>query len=395
MAYFHKDKNILYIGENENKYYTYDINTGILIGLRGEPISRIPSVFKSLKKDNIPWYYQNMISCIICSSINKPSKLALFIDKYYAMPNYIPTTYRTLQYLCRNTDHEEFFKKRFAKYMEYCTKYNREVSSNSYQDYLKNERLSVYKKYLIYNDELTTLQKELICERLSSIEIAAPQLKRLVAKIMSHPNYWEYSQVKYNCWSDKMCLLHTTTEPAVSSLLLDNIISIYRYMPDIPVVKADTLNEAYLQAQRLASSYISEQEARHKELYQSYLDKIKYEDENFTMILPTTAEELQEEGSKQSNCVGGYYRYIANMQKFIVFIRDKKNINKSLVTCDIDILEDKTLHIHQYLLSHNDRVTTEISPYDYYNQDVSKEVRKNLLIFKENFQKHLDKISII
>ena len=192
MAYFNKDKNILHIGESENKYYTYDINTGILIGLRGEQISRVPSVFKLLKKDtNIPLYYQNIISCIIYSSINKPSDLALFIDKYYAMPNHIPTEYRTLQYLCRVTDHEEFFKKHFAKYIEYCTKYNREVSSNSYQDYLKNERLSVYRKYLIYNDELTTLQKELICERLFSIKTVAPQLQRLVAKIMSHPNSWD------------------------------------------------------------------------------------------------------------------------------------------------------------------------------------------------------------
>ena len=62
MAYFHKNKNILHIGESENKYYTYDINTGILIGLKGTPISRIPHIFNVLEKyDDIPMYYKNMI----------------------------------------------------------------------------------------------------------------------------------------------------------------------------------------------------------------------------------------------------------------------------------------------------------------------------------------------
>ena len=396
MAYFHKNKNILYIGENESKYYTYDINTGILVGLKSTPISRIPHIFNTLQiNKETPIYYKHIISGIKDSSINHPSELVLFIDKYYAMQNHISTTYTTLKALWRATDNEEFFKKEFNKYMKYCTKHNREVSYNSYQDYFKNERLSAYTKYLIYNDDLTALQKQLICERLLTVDTVAPRLNKLIAKIMSHPNYWEYSQVKYSCWSDKICLIHSNREPALSSRLLDDIISIYTYMPDLPLVKANTINEAYLQAQRLASSYVAEQEVRHKELYQSYLSKIKYEDENFTMILPTTAEELQREGAEQSNCVGGYYRYIADMQKFVVFIRDKKNVNKPLVTCDIDISKDKTLHIHQYLLSHNAYVTTEIPIYDYYNQDISKEVRKNLLIFKENFQKHLDKISIM
>ena len=396
MAYFHKDKNILHIGESENKYYTYDINTGRLIGLRGVQISRVPSVFNLFERYNdTPSYYKNMIACIRCSSSNHASKLALFIDKYYAMPNHIPTTYGALNYLCKTTDNEEFFKKNFAKYMEYCVERNIEVSSLSYNDYHKSQALAKYTKYLIYNDELTALQKEFICTKLSYIDKAIPRLKKLVAKIMSHPNYWEYSQVEYNIWSEKMCLVNANIEPKLSSRLLNDIIIIYEKIPELPLVKANVVNEAYLQVQRLASSYIAEREAQQKELYKSYLNKIKYEDENFTMILPTTAEELEKEGRAQGNCVGGYYHHIANMTKFIVFIRDKKNIDKPLITCDINIREDKTLYINQYLLSHNYNVTVDTPTYDTFNRDISTEVRKNLLIFKENFQKHLDKISIM
>ena len=391
MAYFHKDKNILHIGESENKYYTYDINTGILIGLRGKQLSRVPSIFSKLANANqTPSYYNNMILCIITSSINHASKLALFIDKYYAMSNHISTCYSTLKYLYRSTDNEEFFKKHFTKYMQYCTERNIEVSSITYRDYLHSQTLAKYTKYLIYNDELTTRQKELICIELLKIDNEVPRLKKLVAKVMSHPNYWEYNQIKYNGWSHKLCLVNNEKKPEVSSRLLDDIIFIYKIIPELPLIKANTINEAYLQVQRLASSYIAEQEARHKELYKSYLNKIKYEDENFTMILPTTAEELEKEGEAQNNCVGGYYHHIANMQKFIVFIRDKKNIDKPLVTCDINIREDKNLYINQYLLSHNYSVIVD-APYDTFNKDISKEVRENLLIFKENFQKHLDK----
>lgn len=396
MAYFHKDKNILYIGENENKYYTYDINTGRLIGLRGMQISRTPPIFNVLEVyGGTPMYYKNMITCIRCSCINHASKLALFIDKYYAMPNHIPTTYSTLKNLYSLTDSEEFFKKHFAKYMEYCTERNIEITSQSYKAYYNCQALAKYTKYLIYNDELTSWQKELICTRLSGIDKTIPRLKKLVAKIMSHPNYWEYNQVKYSGFADKIYLINSNKEPELSSRLLNDIIVIYEKIPKLPLVKVNTVNEVYLQVQRLASSYIAEQEARHKEIYKSYLGKIKYEDENFTMILPTTAEELQKEGSAQSNCVGGYYHHIANMTRFIVFIRDKKNIDKPLITCDININNDKSLHINQYLLSHNYTVTAEVATYDTFNKDVSTEVRKNLLIFKENFQKHLDKITIM
>lgn len=396
MAYFHKDKNILHIGESENKYYTYDINTGKLIGLRGLQISRVPSVFNLFERYNdTPSYYKNMIACIRCSSVNRTNMLALFIDKYYAMPNHIPTTYGALNYLCKTTDNEEFFKKNFTKYMQYCVERNIEVSSTSYKEYYSYQELIEYAKYLIYNDELTVWQKELICTKLSYIDKVIPRLKKFVAKIMSHPNYWEYNQVKYSGWSDKIFLVNDNKEPELSSRLLKDIIEIYLSIPKLPLVKANTINEAYLQVQRLASSYVAEREAQQKELYKSYLNKIKYEDENFTMILPTTAEELEKEGKAQGNCVGGYYHHIANMTKFIVFIRDKKNIDKSLITCDIRINEDKSLHINQYLLSHNYNVTVDIPIYDTYNKDVSKEVRENLLIFKENFQKHLDKISIM
>lgn len=396
MAYFHKDKNILHIGENENKYYTYDINTGTLIGLRGVRISRTPPIFNSLEMHReTPMYYKNMISCIRYSSVNHASKLASFIDKYYAMPNHIPTTYGALNYLCKTTDNEEFFKKNFTKYMQYCVEHNIEVSSTSYKEYYSYQALMKYAKYLIYNDELTVWQKELICTKLSYIDKVIPRLKKFVAKIMSHPNYWEYNQVKYNGWSDKISLVNNNKEPELSYRLLKDIIEIYQIIPKLPLVKANTINEAYLQVQRLASSYIAEQEAQHKELYKSYLNKIKYEDENFTMILPTTAEELEKEGRAQGNCVGGYYHHIADMTKFIVFIRDKKNIDKPLITCDINIREDKTLYINQYLLSHNYTVTAGIPTYDTFNRDISTEVRKNLLIFKENFQKHLDKISIM
>ena len=323
--------------------------------------------------------------------------MALFIDKYYAMHNHIPATYNTLNYLYHTTDNEAFFKKHFTKYMEYCTERNISVLSVSYENYCNNLSLIKYTKYLIYNDDLTTLQKKLICARLSRIDKEIPRLKKLVAKIMSHPNYWEYNQVEYNSLRDRLFLSNdnANAEPKFSYNLLNNIIAIYRKIPNLPIVKANTINEVYLQVQRLASSYMAEQETRHKELYKSYLNKIKYEDENFTMIFPTTAEELEKEGKAQGNCVGGYYRYIKDMQKFIVFIRDKKNIDKPLITCDINISEDKTLHINQYLLSHNYTVTVGIPTYDTFNRDISTEVRKNLLIFKENFQKHLDKISIM
>jgi hypothetical protein len=99
---------------------------------------------------------------------------------------------------------------------------------------------------------------------------------------------------------------------------------------------------------------------------------LHYENELFQIVVPLSKEELIEEGRSQHNCVGNYGDRIINNYVKVVFVRDKKNINKSLVTCDIN---SDTGKINQFLLTYN-------------QGNLSKELKD----FKTEYQKYLDTI---
>jgi hypothetical protein len=64
---------------------------------------------------------------------------------------------------------------------------------------------------------------------------------------------------------------------------------------------------------------------------------LNYEDDNFKVIIPHSCEDLIDEGEQQHNCVGGYVDEIIDEDCYIVFIRRKSDLKKSLVTVELDL----------------------------------------------------------
>lgn len=78
-----------------------------------------------------------------------------------------------------------------------------------------------------------------------------------------------------------------------------------------------------------------------------------FEDDNFITVIPTKAEEFQEEANKQHNCVYSmYYEKVCKRSTHVVFIRRKKNPEKSYITCEVD----NNGNIKQYLARFNKEV---------------------------------------
>jgi hypothetical protein len=122
------------------------------------------------------------------------------------------------------------------------------------------------------------------------------------------------------------------------------------------------LHRAYQQAQDKKANLLM------REYQEFHRNALTFETETHTVIIPTTVEELRNEGKAQGNCVGGYGASIVNKRLNVVFVRRKSNPNKSYITCDID----RYGHINQYLASYNDSVSNE--------EDMA---------FKRLFQNHL------
>lgn len=62
---------------------------------------------------------------------------------------------------------------------------------------------------------------------------------------------------------------------------------------------------------------------------------LTYKDENWVVLAPKAANDLILEGRKQSHCVGSYVDYVANKQKFILFMRRTDDPDTPVITLDV------------------------------------------------------------
>lgn len=61
-----------------------------------------------------------------------------------------------------------------------------------------------------------------------------------------------------------------------------------------------------------------------------------FEDENFTILIPTTADEFRKEADYQQNCVFRmYYPRVKDYSTHVVFIRKKSDIDTPYITCEV------------------------------------------------------------
>jgi hypothetical protein len=125
----------------------------------------------------------------------------------------------------------------------------------------------------------------------------------------------------------------------------------------------------YINLRRAYQQAKDEQVNRLMREYQEFhRNALTFETETHIVIIPTTIEELRNEGNEQGNCVGGYGATIAKKNRNVVFVRRKSSPSKSYITCDID----RCGYINQYLASCNNSVSNVGD-----------------LAFKELFQEHL------
>jgi len=107
------------------------------------------------------------------------------------------------------------------------------------------------------------------------------------------------------------------------------------------------------------------------------LRDLHFEDDNFIVVVPTTYQELVDEGNAQRNCAAHYEfnNYLRHGYRTIVFVRRKGDIEHSYITCDMDC----TTHtIRQYL--------------SYGNSTVREE---NALAFKQKYQEYLKTLDLV
>lgn len=86
---------------------------------------------------------------------------------------------------------------------------------------------------------------------------------------------------------------------------------------------------------------VVEWDDKHDQIFQKYAasltSKLYFEDDTYTVRIPSGKADFIREGEENNNCVGtlNYYELMLNKQIYLVFIREKVNPDKAFITCEI------------------------------------------------------------
>ena len=122
-----------------------------------------------------------------------------------------------------------------------------------------------------------------------------------------------------------------------------------------------------LRTESLYFDYLNkEKNVKLLEKYNENFEKFFYENDEYTVIMPKSVEELIQEGEKLNNCIGhgGYDDKIIEGKSIILFVRRKENIDKPYVAMEISY-NDIYYMINQYFTYNNENPKDDFAE-DYY-----------------------------
>lgn len=110
-----------------------------------------------------------------------------------------------------------------------------------------------------------------------------------------------------------------------------------------------------------------------KKMYEELNKKYSFEDDDIVIVVPQNAMEIKKEGTALGHCVGGfaYLEKMATGESIILFVRNKKNPEKSLCTMEVSA---KTHEVIQC------RAKKNVAPCEHIMRHIDKYKEKVLLV---------------
>lgn len=320
MSEIKKNKGMIeYWIDGKAKPYVLDVNKGQLLGLRGGVIHSIPSAVRSLAG-----CHNSTVNRLIYNGYapEHNENLYLVADKLDSI-GYTATIWELTQYRSQIVNLD--FRK-LANHL-------RNNPHSSIEDYIRVSGKADWLSSVGLKVEGQLTEDMVDCLYRNWREESAENIKGL-AYCFSRGLYEFFADDGYALRSKVNNILHWLKELEWN---LD---------------KSDFFRQ-YINARR---AYIAKKDeiANRKmaEYQEERRNALTFETDTHIVIIPTTVEELRDEGKAQGNCVGGYGSAVGNKERNVVFIRRKDNPNRAYITCDIT----RRGTINQYLAHHNSYV---------------------------------------
>jgi len=360
-----RDKNMLRFTSDNNKNYTFDINTGIFYGISNKPIKTLPTGMSTWLNDNKHgtnalflldsirrnyWRYNTPMHSMpnLTQIANNFGKYFNLVDRIQSVGYVVNDSYdfdlASLDYVA------EHFKV-FAKYIKELPE---ERKRNCIRRFMSDMGAEIFAEShnLTINEYLNeTMISEIadFCRRNPKYD--TPQYVSLIVYYMTRGlceflSYPEDSESIYK-FGKGLTYIYNYFQMCEALGIVpqkENFFSSY-----IKVIKEYRLNKEKIDNKKITDHYAK--------------TNLYFEDDNFFTYIPQSQEDFKREADAQSNCV--YSMYMKQVMKHstsVVFVRRKDAPDTSLITCEVS----NTGEIWQYLARFNHRVPENTPEHDFY-----------------------------
>ncbi len=319
--YYKKEKQFIRFGENENKIYTFDCDNQTFLGLRGTILKTPPTCFKNND------FYENKLMRTLKSFLNFTSNIEEKLN------------FNKIESIVEATDMSIYFSQwgKVDGIIEFLKLPTKEII------YVLNN----FKEKNNYNH--IDLDDNFACQS---------QLLLMAKKINIPPTITNTAIIK-GIIKNKDLIYYMYELQALADMgnyigsYVENFLGWCKDLNRPLKEKGKSFCEQYITVQK-------EYQAKENEILQNklkdYNSKLKFENNDYIVIIPNTIDQYKEEAINQHNCVFScYMERVANKKTNVVFIRKKEEINNSYITCEID----NDYHIQQYLAKYNNYVQDE------------------------------------
>ena len=325
-----------------HKYYR-ECNFDWTLGYYKNMVYTLPDILYVYNK-NLTMFNIGHLKYLPLSKLCLNTKIALysFFELYYKFPQY--------EYLIKLKLYNlvsDFVSRDYLSYRNYNAKENNIIKflnlERKYYNYLINHNLNSY--------EFEALQK------LQELKIEPNKKNLEFAKILRYVDIKDCYQV-INFESLKKYYYKTLKSENNLRDYIDYIgfakklnynLSNTKYLKPKDFKVAHDMAYNKLESIKNASLYNSI-----KKVCKKYV-KLNYNGKKYSIVVPTKAEDIVQEGIDNHNCVGTYLGRVSNGFSIICFVRHSDNISKSFYTLE---LNPKTLNVVQ-CRGYSNRITSE------------------------------------
>lgn len=366
-----REKNIISVLiEGKKAPYKFDINTGIVYGLRGKAVKIIPKEafygicpvnnYNRSELEKVIYYGTHYGYATYLNELQRYTNALRLADSFDNLGiSVYPNDYYGSNIL---TAYENLAKdkKLVREFIKYANEHIAKEENYSYRDFIEIVRETKAQNY--YDFDITDRKyKNIYWTLVKLTEWATPR---------------EIKCFLVNYVYNNLYLVNSNKDEYIS-FGFENMFKVYckycKYLNEKVTVKENFFSEFA----RINKAYLAQKQQIDKERFNKAVDihraEMEFEYGDFKVVIPTCPQDIKDEGRNMHHCVASYAFCCMDTdnpnRSYIVFVRHKDTPDKCYITCEI-----QNGNIGQYFLSHDRYIST--------NED--KE-------FKRKYQEHLNK----